>query len=123
MSCSSQINTNNIEMQSSDTLGKNITKVEFNALVSKYTKAVTEKKAFDSSDYVAIVRLINTIEKNDLFEEHKAFRELFYPKLLNEAVKVLKATFWKGGCFYSADYDLFIGGKPHQNSQYRIIEK
>lgn len=74
-------------------------------------------------DYVLLVRLYNTIEVKDLQSTdqlYKDFLSLFYPYYIEPSAVALRARLTKGMCYYSSEFDLYIGGKPHLNSMYQI---
>ena len=97
-----------------------ITKSKFDSLIVNSTSLINDSKELTIDNYIEIVRLVNTIEKNNLFDDYKEFRDLYYLKVFKKAVHVLEASIWKGGCFYSEKYDIFIGGKTQRNSQFTI---
>jgi len=95
----------------------------FNTLVEKYLSRMREGEDFDSDEHLELVRIWNTIESNQLSEVDKLFQEYserYVSKYLQISATKLDATVTKGMCFYSQKHDVFIGGKPHQNSQYKL---
>jgi hypothetical protein len=48
---------------------------------------------------------------------------LFFPAYVERIARVLEALPTKGMALYSKSYDLYLGGQPHQHSQYRLERK
>lgn len=106
-----------------DTIGIEITNKEFNSLIKESLNQLSDSTFEKDSSYcINFIRIVNTIEKNNLFAKYKDVRDVFYEKVYKEALVKLNASFYKGGAFYCQDYNLFIGGAPHYNSQYIIID-
>ena len=111
-------------MKSNQNIGIEISKQNFDTMFQKYLYKMENGSLFEIEDYLTIIRLNNTIEKGNLtYPKAKEYNELFTNKYLIKAVEILDASLWKGGAFYSIKYGLFIGGKPHQNSQYYIKDE
>ncbi len=79
---------------------------------------------FTHDDYVAMVRLWNTIDLGNMAKIDAVYRDYasaFFPGMVERATHALNALPTKGMALYSKQHDLYIGGKPHANSQYRLI--
>ena len=103
-------------------LGIPITQAELRRAVTDYLDRMTKDAALTTDDYVTMVRLWNTIEFCRLAGEdelYRRYRETFFPGFVERASKALNALPTKGMALYSREHDLFLGGKPHANSQYR----
>ena len=48
--------------------------------------------------------------------------ELFQSHYMSGAVSSLEASLTKGMAWYSQEHDVYIGGKPHENSQFKLDE-
>lgn len=106
-----------------DTIGILITQLEFtNTITTLITELSDSNYIRDSSFYIKFIRVINTIEKNNWFDNYGQVRKLFYDRVYKEAIIKLNGNIYKGGAIYCQDYDLFIGGPPHVNSQYHIVK-
>jgi len=118
-SCNGQ---NYQKMKSSDSIGIPISKRSFDSLVVKSTLLLERKaKAIDRNDYIIMIRLYNTITVLHLSnKKYTQFINLFVPDNLGKAAKEINATISKGMSYYSKELDLYIGGKPHHNSQFDI---
>jgi hypothetical protein len=105
-------------------IGIPITRESFDSLVNASIHLLKAKDTpISLFDYMVMIRLFNTIEENELTDtKSKTFRDLFFPSAIGEAAKAIDAGIGKGMCYYSKKYDLYIGGSPHQNSQYLISE-
>ena len=103
-------------------IGIPITRAELGRAVTDYLDRMKRDAALNTEDYVAMVRLWNTIEfchlaiQDDLY---RRYQETFFPTFVESASKALNAKPTKGMALYSREHDLFLGGKPHRNSQYR----
>lgn len=121
-----QSNKENIPMANRlnhDSIGILITQADFTNTISTLIMQSTDSTyKRDSSFYIKFIRVINTIEKNNWFDKYGDVRKLFYDRVYKDAIVKLNASFYKGGAFYCQDYDLYIGGPPHANSQYHIVE-
>jgi hypothetical protein len=79
---------------------------------------------FDQDDFIAMVRLWNTIDLSDLAKTDEVYRDYvsaFFPGMVERATHALNALPTKGMALYSKQYDVYIGGKSHANSQYRLV--
>ena len=79
-----------------------------------------------AEDYVTLIRLWNTIDLRRLSQQdslYHDFAKAFYPAYAERIVKHLHAIPSKGMALYSKEYDIYLGGKPHANSQYRLEGK
>jgi len=123
-SCSSINKKTTIKMEHHiNSVGIEISKSKFDSLVVRYLGKIEKEIKLSIKEQITLVRLVNTIDHYNLSGDNKKLLDLFYQNIFANTLKELEADPWKGGCQYSQKYDLFIGGKPHQNSQYRIIEK
>ena len=103
-------------------IGIPITRAELGRAVTAYQDRMTNDAALTTEDYATMVRLWNTIEFCRLAGEdeiYRRYRETFFPAFVERASKALNAQPTKGMALYSREHDLFLGGKPHGNSQYR----
>jgi hypothetical protein len=85
---------------------------------------VVKQDDFDQDDYIAMLRLWNTIDLSDLAKTDEVYRDYasaFFPGMVERATHALNAVPTKGMALYSKQHDVYIGGKPHGNSQYRLI--
>lgn len=88
-----------------------------------YLADMKRAKDFSPLENVDMVRIWNTIESKHLAPTDEIFRDyakLYVAEFLAESARKLEATVSKGMCFYSKKYDLYIGGKPHWNSEYTL---
>lgn len=91
------------------------------AMAERYLERMLRDDAFADDDYVAMVRLWNTIDLYALADADALYRryaDAFFPGTVERASNALDALPTKGMALYSSAYDLYIGGKPHANSQY-----
>lgn len=105
--------------------GVPITQREFDAQLERYSEALDGGgAALTADDYVAMVRLWNTIRwrpppaGEDLTA---AFEARFFPREVATVTSVLDLTPSKGLSLYSRERDLYLGGPPHANSVYEIV--
>lgn len=80
-------------------------------------------ESLTAGDYVTMIRLWNTIESGRLREQDAAFDRYaaaFFPRQVQRATDVLGLTPTKGMALYSREHDVYLGGRPHANSQYRV---
>ncbi|MER2623294.1 MAG: hypothetical protein ABTS22_05065 [Accumulibacter sp.] len=106
-------------------LGIPISRSEFRRLVEKYVSKMESDDPLQTDDYIAMTRLWNTIERDRLVHTDELFRRYytrFFPDFVECVEKALGAIPTKGMALYSKDHDLYLGGKPHANSAYRIEE-
>lgn len=92
-------------------------------MVSRYLERMRSGAELDADDYVIMTRLWNTIDGRRMEEDNETYRdyqEAYFPECVARASKSLGALPTKGMALYSKQYDLYIGGKPHANSQYRL---
>ena len=101
-------------------------KVEFRRLVEDYLGQMESDAEMTTQNYVTMTRLWNTIETCGLDASDPLYRRYcaaFSPAYIERIAKSLNAVPTKGMALYSKDYDIYLGGNPHRNSQYRLIEK
>lgn len=106
-------------------IGIEILKQNFNNKVDTYINIMSSEDTITLQDYINMVRVYNTLEMRNLVSQQKTYMEfmkLFTTKYLELAAKKLESTLTKGMCYYSQKYNLYIGGKPHENSMYKIHE-
>lgn len=121
--CAQIINNKCADVNKNDTVGINISIKEFNEIVQSLVNKSKDIKFFrDTIFYINSVRVANTITKNNLENKYPDFIREYRKSIFKEALFFLEASFYKGGAFYCQKYDLFMGGKPHENSQYKIID-
>ena len=111
-------------------IGIQITKSQFDQKVSASISLMEDRLSGSSSvdELIEIIRVYNTISRMDNYgnnENYKKFMQLVHtPKVIRTVNFVLQANLTKDGlAYYSAKYDLYFGGTPHANSQYRIIQE
>lgn len=104
-------------------MGVPIEKNAFRALVTDYLGRMESAAPMATDDYVTMTRLWNTIEfrrlgpTDPLFQRYAA---AFFPGYVERISKSLDAQPTKGMALYSKKYDLFIGGRPHAGSQFKL---
>jgi hypothetical protein len=104
-------------------IGIPISKIDFDHLVNKFSDIMQKGDTItDVNDYVTIVRLFNTIYYSELYQigAYRKFANLYSPPYSILAIKKLDAISQKGLYFYSKKYDLYIGGRPTNNSVFLI---
>jgi len=118
-SCNGQ---NHQKVKNSNNIGIPILKRSFDSLVGKSVSLLEGKtETIDRDDFITMIRLYNTITVLHLSDKkYTQFINLFVPDNLGKAAKVINATISKGMSYYSKEFDLYIGGKPHHNSQFCI---
>lgn len=95
----------------------------FRSLVSQYLDRIRANSEFNTDDFVTMTRVWNTISANYLEETdplYGDFAAVFFPSYVRQASQTLGALPSKGMALYAKEYDLFIGGPPHENSQYQL---
>lgn len=104
-----------------DTIGINISRAEFNSIITANLQRLENEIQLSIENSIELVRAVNTIDYYSMKDvDSKKLIEIFYNKYFEEVIKKIEAKDWKGGCQYSIKYNIFIGGKPHDNSQYLI---
>jgi len=99
---------------------------EFRILVEKYLAGMEAASAMTIEDYIIMVRLWNTIDVFQLAASdalYKLYADAFFPAYAELISKALHALPTKGMALYSKEYDIYIGGNPHANSQYKLTKK
>lgn len=84
-----------------------------------------EPRFMDPPFAIELVRIWNTIEHNRMQEDDEvfqAFADQFFDVFLLASIQTLQAQDDKGGSFFSPDFDISIGGKPHDNSLYKNVK-
>lgn len=97
----------------------------FRTLVSDYLQRMDANEDMDVEVYITLTRIWNTILFNGLGQEDELFNRystISYPKYMERISISLGAHPTKGMALYSQEYDLYIGGTPHSNSQYKLDE-
>ena len=103
-------------------LGIKISKVEFEEYINEYTK-VDSVYIFELDDYIRMVRMVNTISKKMIVcDLCYSFNQIFYEKYADYIIIKLNLILHKGGALYSREHNLFLGGKPHENSQFFVSD-
>lgn len=107
-------------------IGIPIGRDEFRALVDGYAQRLeADDDSLGAEDYVTMIRLWNTIEFGRLRQEDPLFDRFaaaFFPAQVQRATDVLGATPSKGMALYSREHDVYLGGRPHANSRYRLTQ-
>ncbi len=105
--------------------GLPITQREFDSQLERYVAALDEvDAALTADDYVAMVRLWNTIRWRPPPTGEaltSAFEARFFPREVGTVTSVLELTPSKGLALSSRERDLYLGGPPHANSLYEIV--
>jgi len=104
-------------------IGIPIDRETFHSLVGYYLDQMGSGGELSADDLVTMTRLWNTLSSSDLEETDEAYGDFaaaFFPNYVRLASETLGALPSKGMALYSKSYDLFIGGSPHANSQYRL---
>jgi len=104
-------------------IGIPINEEDFRSLVAKYLERMNAGGEMDAEDYVTMARLWNTIEFSHLNQTDDLYQEyyrVFFPGYVERVSERLDAIPTKGMALYSKEYDLYLGGQPHANSQYAI---
>lgn len=105
--------------------GVPITRREFDAQLERYSAALDAGgAALTADDYVAMVRLWNTIKWRPPAGGEApaaAFEAQFFPREIETVTNMLDLTPSKGMALYSRERDLYLGGPPHANSLYEIV--
>ncbi len=102
-------------------IGIPIRRSRMRAMTERYLDGILRGDAFAEDDYVAMVRLWNTIDLYALADTddlYGRYADAFFPGTVERASHALDALPTKGMALYSSKHDLYIGGKPHANSQY-----
>ena len=111
------------DLAKSKDLGIPIAAERFRSLVAEYVKQMDSDKEMSPEDYVTMTRLWNTIELHQLGRSDALFRrysDAFFPAYVERVSKGLNAYPTKGMALYSKEYDIFLGGKPHARSQFKL---
>lgn len=104
-------------------VGPPIKDVELEKLIKEFIEKMKTISDFESADYLTMVRIYNTIQSNKLSEKQqmcKEFAELFQSQYVSKAISSLEASLTKGMAWYSQKYNVYIGGRPHENSQFKL---
>lgn len=123
--CNASRHTNTIN-SGEDTMGISITQQEFDQFIQDYLqKMEAGSPKFSTDELVTMTRIWNTIESqhlNDQNDLYAKFCTAYYPTFFKDACEKTSAVLSKGMAMYSESYDLWLGGAPHENSQYRILK-
>ncbi len=95
----------------------------FLKLVANFTEKMTNKEELTVDDHLTSVRILNTIQANKLSDKddrYEKYIELYRLEYMQQSVSKLEATLTKGMSWYSKKHDIYIGGKPHKNSQFGL---
>ena len=107
-------------------MGLPISTERFLALVTDYLSRMESGDEMTTEEYVTMVRLWNTIEFRRLGPRDPLFHRYavaFFPAYVERISKSLTAQPTKGMALYSKEYDIYLGGKPHPGSQYKLEEE
>ena len=99
---------------------------EFNKKIADRIDFMQQEKAMTVQDAVDMVRLSNTISFDVKLQQNEScilYEKLFFEKYMEKAVEILNALPSIGMAYYSKNHDLYIGGIPHLNSKYHIIDE
>ena len=122
--CNGQVNPRekSSNMNVSKSVGIPISQTKFDSLIDISIKLLeTSSNNITREEFLIMIRLFNTIDVFNLTgNRYKKFRNLFFPNYVDRASKSINAKLWKGMSYYSKEYDIYIGGRPHSNSQYII---
>ena len=115
----------NINIPMQDSLGIKMERHSFDSLVMETIKKFDKDPTIDASigDYLMFIRVENTIHFFRLLNTDKNYlkiSDLFATKYLEKIVKATEAKLAKGMSYYSAKYDIQIGGQPTPNNFYRL---
>lgn len=109
-----------------EAIGIPIGRDEFRALVDGYAQRLeADDDSLGAEDYVTMTRLWNTIEFGRMRQgdpRFERFAAAFFPTHVQRANELLGATPTKGMALYSREHDVYLGGRPHANSQYRLTQ-
>lgn len=103
-----------------DSIGIQITAIEFNLLVIDKCQKIRTGNILTLDDKMSIIRIVNTIAENNNSDSCYLDVRDFYVRNFELLVSDFEADLSKGGAYYSKKYNLYMGGKPHANSQYYI---
>ena len=99
---------------------------EFRGLVTDYLSRMESANEMTTEDYITMIRLWNTIEFCQLAPTDSLYHRYyaaFFPAYVERISKNLNAQPTKGMALYSKEYDIYLGGKPHPRSQYKLEEE
>jgi hypothetical protein len=106
-------------------MGLPISTEQFRALVTEYMSRMEQGNEMSTEDCLTMVKLWNTIQfrglgpRDPLFHRYSA---VLFPAYIERISKSLNAQATKGMALYSKEFDIYIGGKPHPHSQYKLVE-
>lgn len=107
-----------------DAVGIPLERRRLRELTSEYLRRLSaDDESLTAEDYLTMIRLWNTIEFGHLSGDDPLFRQFaaaFFPSHVARATELLALTPTKGMALHSAKHDIFLGGQPHANSQYRM---
>lgn len=113
-------------MTEQDAVGIPIDRERLLTLADEYLQRIeSDAGSLTAEDYVTMVRLWNTIERGHLQGEDPVFERYaaaFFPGQVARATEMLGFTPTKGMALHSAEHDVYLGGKPHANSQFRVAD-
>jgi hypothetical protein len=121
----SEEQSNSKDSGSVEKVGIPIDADRFRILVTEYLQRMDANEDMDVKDYITLTRIWNTILFNSLGQKDELFNcysTVYYPKYMERISRSLGALPTKGMALYSKEYDLFIGGKPHFHSMYKLEE-
>jgi len=97
----------------------------FLTLVTQALEKMANTADFSTDEHITLVRIWNTIQANKLSDKQATFKrytEQYRTTYMPQAIAKLEASLTKGMSWYSQKYDIYIGGIPHENSQYQLPE-
>jgi hypothetical protein len=102
-----------------------IGKLEFEYLIKNEFDLMQKNDSLTIEKAIIRIRIYNTIAHNtnlQLAEDYKQYNAIFFEKYIEKSAQILEALPSRGMSYYSKKYNLYIGGIPHKNSQYCILE-
>jgi hypothetical protein len=122
----SDIQGNSYDPKDAEDNGISISAERFHALATAYLARMVANEEMSPEDYITMTRLWNTIQHRGLIEHDELFGRYsaaFFPGYVERVSRSLNAYPTKGMALYSKEYDLFLGGKPHTHSLYKLEEE
>lgn len=119
------ISVNNLlSAQIKDSIGVRIEEREFRCLVI-YQLTKLNQDTISIDDAVIIARLFNTVSFDKELRLSNSLYGDFYEKIVETNLKVFSNLFDpkanRGIPYYSEKYNIYLGGRPRNDSQYFIV--
>lgn len=96
------------------------------ALASSYLERLEQGAELDEADWVAMVRIFNTVELGGLAAGDPVlggYRDAFWPDLVEPAMHRLDMVATKGMALYSERHDLYLGGpRDAAGSRFEVVD-